>query len=432
MTMPRPNGYLAALLSASAAALAAGVACRTTTDPHAGRGTTHASSGGASSSGVAASSSSGGLDAAAAPSGPVDCGPAPSAGAPFSKQALLAAEADCAAWHACGFQNAATALRTSVRAYTAAPSDDKKLSAQTAWRTAMNEWSKMELFRFGPVASKGVDQYHGRGIGTFVSPWPDVNRCQVETQIVQKGYQQGWNVVLPSGRGLFALEYVFFYPNADTQCLANSQAAQAWAKTSPADLAQAKNDYANAVADNIVGLALEIRNVWAEAGESFERKLVAADGYGSEQEALNIVAWSLMYLEQEIKDLKVASLAGVSLSPPNPETPFARIEIENIRTNLRAFRAVFQGCGADGQGLGFDDWLTEAGHGALATQILAELATAQAAADAFPSFSQATETELAALYETIRPLSNLLKQSFMGSASPLNLKLPATAASDTD
>ena len=34
-----------------------------------------------------------------------------------------------------------------------------------------------------------------------------------------------------------------------------------------------------------------------------------------------------MYLEQEIKDLKVASLAGIQPTPPNPETPFAGIEM---------------------------------------------------------------------------------------------------------
>jgi hypothetical protein len=265
-----------------------------------------------------------------------------------------------------------------------------------------------------------------------VHPWPDLNRCQVETQIVTKGYQQGWDVVFPSSRGLFAVEYALFYPGADTVCLQNSTAAQTWATQSPAQLTQAKNDYAVAVVDNLVALALEIRNVWAASGENFKAKLLAFDGYGSEQETLNVVAWSLLYTEQEVKDLKLGSLAGFQPAPNNPETPFARIEVENMRTNLRAFRSLFQGCGPNGEGVGFDDWLVSAGQQQLAQDLLAELATAQAAADAFPSFTQATPAQFVDMYNAVKPLSNLLKTSFFGSASSLNLKLPATASSDTD
>src|SRR5690606_13880181 len=115
----------------------------------------------------------------------------------------------------------------------------------------------------------------------------------------------------------------------DTACLPASPAGQAWSALSPADLAKAKSDYAIAVADNLVAVALEIRNVWLPEGENFKAKLLAFDGYGSEQETLNVVAWALFYVEKEIKDLKLASRAGVQATPPNPETPFADVEIEN-------------------------------------------------------------------------------------------------------
>jgi hypothetical protein len=265
-----------------------------------------------------------------------------------------------------------------------------------------------------------------------VHPWPDLNRCQVETQVVQKGFLQGWDVVFPSSRGLFPVEYALFYPGADTACFPNSDTAKIWATQSPAQLTQAKTDYAVAIVDNIVAVSLEIRNVWAPAGENFKAKLLAFDGYGSEQETLNVVAWSLLYPEQEIKDLKLGSLAGFQPAANNPETPFARVEADNMRTNLRAFRTLFQGCGADGVGVGFDDWLIAAGQQQLASDILATLASAQAAADAFPAFPQATPAQFVDMYNAIKPLTNLLKTSMFGSASPLNLKLPASAASDTD
>ena len=430
--IPRP---LVVGVGAALAAVLAIVACHETSDPRAGSSNVSSSGGGGASSGTGGASgapnSSGGLDAAP-PVGAIECGPAPGMAAPFTKQALLGAAADCAAWHACNFQNAATALRITVRDQAAAPTEAKRTAAQVAWRGAMNEWSKMELFQFGPVGPSSIDKYHGRGLRTFVHPWPDLNRCQVETQVVQKTYQQGWDLVFPSSRGLFAVEYALFHPGADTACLPNSTTAQTWAAQTRAQLTQGKIDYAVAIADNIVALSLEIRNVWAPAGENFKGKLLAFDGYGSEQETLNVVAWSLLYPEQEIKDLKLGSLAGFQPAPNNPETPFVRIEVENMRSNLRAFRSLFQGCGADGTGVGFDDWLIAVGQQQLAADLLAMLVTAQAAADAFPAFPQATPAQFVDMYNAIRPLSNLLKTSFFGSASTLNLKLPASAASDTD
>jgi uncharacterized protein len=435
LSSPSPHRRSGIVLGgvAAAATLAVGVfvACTSTTDPRAGT-----SSGGPSTSGGPGATSGApggsGLVDATVPEGPVDCGPRPGGATTFTKPALIAAAADCAAFHTCNFQNAATALRATVRAQVAAPDDGKKTAAQGAWRAAIDAWSTMEFFQFGPVAPTVVDKYHGRSLRSFIHPWPDLNRCQIETQVATKQYAQGWNLVLPSGRGFFGVEYLLFYPGADTVCLSNSTAAQTWATLSPAALGQAKNDYAVALVDNLVALALELRNVWAPEGENFKPKLVAAEGYGSEQEALNVIAWSLMYFEQEIKDLKLAPRAGISTSAPNPETPFGHVDIDNVRTNIRAFRALFQGCGADSGGLGFDDWLITSGNAALAQEILTLLGQVETAANAFPSFETATQQQFLDLYNVVRPLSTLLKTQFFGSASPLNLKLPASAASDTD
>ena len=67
--------------------------------------------------------------------------------------------------------------------------------------------------------------------------------------------------------------------------------------------------------------------MWLPSGENFKAKLLAADGYGSEQEALNVVAWSLLYPELEVKDLKLGSYAGFQTAAPIPESPFARLDI---------------------------------------------------------------------------------------------------------
>ncbi|MBX3233804.1 MAG: hypothetical protein KIT84_08945 [Labilithrix sp.] len=403
--------------------IAAIAACRSTDDPLEGTPQGNTSTSSSSTSGNA---SSGGADAAGLPSGDIECGAAPTGGA-FSKQALLGAAADCAAWHSCQLVNAASALRKAVH---------ENGDRQAAWKVAMDSASRLEGFRFGPWASKGVDPYHGRGLRSFVHAWPDINRCEVEKQVALRDYEKGWNLTFPSGRGLFGLEVLFFYEGADTACLPNSATGQKWAASSPAELTAGKEAYAKALADNILAVAVEARNVYlpvAEGGEGFKEKLLAAQGYGSEQEALNVVGWSLFYPEGEIKDDKLAALAGITgATAANRETPFAKVDIENIRTNLRAFRSLFQGCGEGGAGLGFDDWLTEAGHQQLANDMLTALAKAEAAAAAFPPFDQASQAQFKTFYDEVKPLSDLIKGSMFGSGSPLNLKLPASAASDTD
>lgn len=371
-------------------------------------------------------------DAAGLPDGPLACGAAPSSTAAFTKQGLLGAAVDCAAFHACTLENAVSVLRTTVDRDVAQKTSESRALAQLAYRRAMDAWSTMTLFEFGPVADKANDTYHGRGLRSFVHSWPDTSRCQVETQIALKGYKDSFDFVFPSGRGLFAIEYMLFFAGSDTACSPGSSAGQAWSALGPEALGGAKRDYLTAVSADTLVRAQAIRKVYAKDGEDYKTKLLAFDGYGSEQETLNVVAWSMLYPEVEVKDLKLAAYAGFTTTSPNPETPFAQVDIEAIRANLRAFRSLYAGCGPDGAGIGFDDWLVASGNGALAADIAAKLAAAQAAADAFPPFSQATPAQFTALYQTLRLLTNLLKTNLFGSASPLNLKLPASAASDTD
>jgi len=371
-------------------------------------------------------------DAAGLPVGPLVCGAAPSSEVPFTKAALLGAAVDCAAFQACTLENSVHVLKSAVDRDVAERTNETRALAQLAYRRAFEAWSLMTTFEFGPVADKANDKYHGRGLRSFVHSWPDTSRCQVETQVALKGYKGSFDLVFPSGRGLFAIEYMLFFPGSDTACAATSTAGTAWAGLDADTRSAAKRDYLAAVVGDTLVHTQEIRKAYGADGEDYKAKLLRHEGYGSEQEALNVVAWSMLYPEIEIKDLKLASYAGVQPTPPNPETPFAQVDIEAIRTNLRGFRALFAGCGPNGAGIGFDDWLVASGNGALAADILDKLAGIEAAAAAFPAFSQATPQQFADLYTKLRLLTTLLKSNLFGSASPLNLKLPASAASDTD
>jgi hypothetical protein len=228
---------------------------------------------------------------------------------------------------------------------------------------------------------------------------------------------------------------VLFYDGADTECAASSQTAQAWGALSTDEIAARKAAYAVVVARDVRVQAETLVHAWSPSGGNFKQTFVSAGGkYPSEQEALNVLGWALVYVEKEVKDWKLGIPAGVTMDAPvsGPEAPFARAGSENIRANLRGFRQLFQGCGDGGEGIGFDDWLSEAGHADLASDMLSAWEASQAEADALPPLHEATPAELNSMYETLRRLTTLLKSDLFGAGSPLNLKLPASVEGDTD
>ena len=115
-----------------------------------------------------------------------------------------------------------------------------------------------------------------------------------------------------------------------------------------------------------------------------------------------------------------------------PEAVYAGVAHDNIAQNLLGFRSLFQGCGANGQGLGFDDWLREAGHAELADDIVAAWHAAFRTAQALPPLAQASDAELEQAYLSVKGLTDLLKNELLGTGSPLNLDLPDSVAGDTD
>lgn len=366
------------------------------------------------------------------------CGGAPVSEAAFTRAALRSAAAECARWQYCRFETSARQMQEAVEAHAALRTAASLEAARAAWLEAMSLWSEVELFQFGPLGSKseaaGRDPYHGQGIRDVIYAWPAVGRCKVEDQVIGRGYASSWSTVVISGRGLFGLEYLLFYPGSDSACPPSSSTSKVWATLSEAELQTRKLEYAAALADDVSKRAVALRQAWQPSGGDFASTFVSAAGYPSEQEALNVLAWSLVYIERELKDWKLGVPAGYTLTHPvsTPEAPYARVGIDNIRANLRGFRSLFEGCGSAGEGLGFDDWLIAADQAELARDMLLALGAAQAAADAFPPLDAATAEELDSLYLAIKALTNLLKAELFGPGSPLNLKLPAGVEGDTD
>jgi predicted lipoprotein len=458
-----------ATLGAAWLALAAGTACSRTDDPleHFASGSSPSGAGtspgpGGSGSGVAGASNPGGKSGAGqtttggssggtgasehggaaeggadtGPDWPADfgCGDAPVSSEPFTQAALRGAAADCAVWHYCRFEGAATQLDYELSGYAEEPSPAKLARARSSYAQAMSMWSVVEPFRIGPGAPSSDDQYHGKGLSSLIYVWPEVDRCRVEDQVAMQGYLSNLDGVFTSGRGLFALDYLLHYPGSDTACPASRTSAKKWATLDEDEIGARKRQYAAALGADLVARTGALRNVWAADGGNFRQTLLELGGYPNQDGAMTILAWSLLYIELEVKDYKLGVPLGLTATAPvtTPESAYSGLLTENVRANLRGFRALFQGCGPEGEGLGFDDWLTEAGHAALAQDIVTAWQGAQAAADQYPRFDQASTAQLQALHAAVKALTDLLKTELFGEGSVLSLDLPAGIGDDTD
>jgi len=308
-----------------------------------------------------------------------DVPPAPT----FSKRALIEAIATCTADRYQAFQASATVLQARITAYagTLLPAD--LIEAQKAWRDAMALWQEAELFQFGPAGLDTAANTAGLGLRLQIYSYPAVFRCGIDRGIVSQAYGAAtFPTLLVTVRGLAALEYLLFYTGANNQCapgdLINKNGT--WAAIDAPTLARRRADYAVAAINDVMTRLSTLLAAWSPGAANFRRDFVMAGAgqkpFVTEQSALNIVAEAILnYTDHAIKDDKVGKPSGIDLdclAPPCTdalESPYAVASTDNLVHNLLGLRRIFNGCGQDGAGLGFDDWLRAVGRGTLADRM---------------------------------------------------------------
>lgn len=371
-------------------------------------------------------------------------------GVPFSKAALLEQAADCAIGRYCLFSTRANSLRDAADAFAGDGSADKREALRTAWKAAMESWQEAEHFRFGPAASSTSPG--GQDLRDLIYSWPATARCKIDEQTLSRFYTSANFTGSPtqslvSGRSLAALEYLAFYERPDNGCNAFStvNAQNGWPSLSAAEIANRRAAYARAVADDVARQAERLLAAWAASGSNFRNVWITAGSgsatYSTQQAALNALNEALFYIENDVKDLKLALPSGISpdcpsaVCPDSAEAPYAKVSTANLKRNLVGFRRLFQGCGEEFGGLGFDDWLrsAEIGRGDLADRIIAATDAVDAELARFDlSIDAAVVTDLAkveALYAAVKAVTDPLKGELV---TVLNLELPGATEGDND
>jgi len=365
---------------------------------------------------------------------------------PFTKRALLEAAAQCAVAQYSDFESNAGELVAATADLAAQPDAERLQAAQRAFLRAMASWQRAEVFRFGP-ATRTPDP-GALNLRDEIYAFPLVNYCVIDRQLVSEVYASaGFATSLASARGLSALEYLLFHAGADNACPAatsiNSDGS--WAALSAGQLAQRRADYASAAARDVHARAQALLSAWdPDAGNFMQEFVHAGDGssvFALDQAALNTLSDALFYVEKEVKDYKLGTPLGLTpecalapaACPDAVESRYARVSTDHVRQNLIGVRRLFQGCGAEGSGLGFDDWLEAVGSGDLAGDMLTALDGAQAAVDALdPPIEQAIVSEPAkvlTVHAAIKQFTDQLKTTFL---SVLDLERPRSVATDND
>ncbi len=344
------------------------------------------------------------------------------------------------------FETNASALATNIESYCNALGGENEASAleqaQAAWKTAMNDWQQAEMTQFGPLANGGGQ------LRNNIYSWPLVNTCSVDQEVIAaEASDYSINNRAVDRRGLDALEYILFSETLNHTCAANITAVSGWNDRTEADRKTARCNYALLAAQDVANQANSLVDAWSTQGGNFLSELTNAGNgsvtYASQQEALNAITDALFYLDTVVKDEKLAKPAGIIGSnnscsenpcPADVESPHAHYSRENTLNNLKMFQAIFMGnLSGQSAGIGFDDYLTEAGGASTAEEMSSDLQQAIDAVEAVsPSFAGAATGEaqsLKAAHEAVKQVSDDLKTQFL---LLLSLDVPDQAAGDAD
>jgi predicted lipoprotein len=361
-------------------------------------------------------------------------------------RSTLESTATCVMTQVEEFKGAADALKDATEAWAEDPEDvERKGAAQEAWSEAMLIWHRLEVMQIGPAGSSGsVEQggtIGGQDLRDLIYSWPVINSCRIDQALESKAYEDDLKDEPVNAQGLDAIEYLAFYDDGASTCLATTAIIADGRWDGIDDLPERRAAYAMAAAELVSEHAGALLNAWDEEGGDFYSALVSAGKSGpfeSQAAALNAVIHGIFYIEIVVKDQKLAiplalrdDCANASC-PEDIEHQFSGLSKDAIAQNLAGFELIFHGCGDSA--LGLEGLLDELGADLTAEEV-------QAAIDGIKeALSTIEEDDLVTalaedpasvndLYDAIKVLTDLLKGDLV---EVLEVNVPSSVGGDND
>lgn len=209
---------------------------------------------------------------------------------------------------------------------------------QSAWKKANDAWQVARTIKFGPISDTYIYsqiQYMPIEADKLAS---DVEALFVEKETFADGFPNSKHQI----QGLPAYEYVVFNQDKNNAFLASNNQSQRCA-------------YLTVIAEHTKSLMTDVVSQWqANYGENFKAGSGSFSGHKGAIEKY-LTFW-FEYLEI-INDEKLKATLG-DAAPGKAqlvESPYAKVTIHNIETNITALEQQFNGANA----FGFDDLLVE-------------------------------------------------------------------------
>lgn len=324
----------------------------------------------------------------------------------------------------------------------------QKESAQMSWRQAMNQWQQIEVMQVGPLTSDS------NALRNKIYSWPVTNQCAVDQDVghYENGSINGaaYDITrrTETRKGLDALEYLLFAPNANHSCSNASLAPSGWNDRPESERLVARCEFAVEVANDLVINASSLVSQWQDGyAANIKSAGSQSSDFGSQEEAINHISDAIFYIDSVTKDAKVAAPVGLKDNSCGSAACIADIEsnmsnnaLANVENNLVGLSKLFLGNAVDAadedKKIGFDDFLVAVDAGDEADQMIAKLIAAieisqalQAQGTTMQDAVQNNPQSVQELHQNIKNVTDELKSVFI---SNLALQLPATSAGDND
>ena len=243
------------------------------------------------------------------------------------------------------FGEATSALSGKVDTLCKQPSDVALKEARNAFATTVDAWSKVEIFRFGPI---NEDHRFDR-----LFYWPDpkgIGLKQVQDALAHQAATLPYELSKKSValQGLPALEYLLYGDRADALAKGHQAVDGTQSLAQIEDEASFRCSFANSVATNVDRIAKNVIEGWCE-GSAYEKAFLTPSAGDSAYHAPKEVTLELYKAFatgiELIRDQKLAKALGSSPSVARPKlAPFWRsgLTFPNMIGNRRRPPSVCQ------------------------------------------------------------------------------------------
>ena len=194
-------------------------------------------------------------------------------------------------------------------------------------------------------------------------------------------------------RGIGALEYLLFNDNLDHSCPPQAAATAQWNALDERTRAAQRCQAAQLIAGDMSAASATLFDKWAPTAQDYRAVFLSEERVG---ESLQETTDAMFYLEEGAKDAKLGNPLGIVVAcsaltcPEQIESPHSVTSLDNIITNVKAFRRIF----ISNDKTGFDAHLTAEGFPEVAERFINNLQASIAYAE---SIEQSVTEQVAAI-----------------------------------